>query len=276
MAQKQQRRTMLLVPLDKAKAQISEQIEKGQKLLEQQIRTGAELQQAEDERKKWSDFNAKLLEKIVNTDELVGDYCSSIYIDFVPERRVTLPTQAGRFHTKVKEGVTCLESILNYLPLIPESPELAQPTGELEAAKSAAVPFVSMSFDEADRDINDYVTGILDALQIDFETGERYSKESIPQKVESRIRSSGLFIVIFVRRDKIESGGYTTPAWLLKELGLAQGVQKDVIAWVERSIKDIAGLNYEKEVIYFERDSVKEMKKATIKFLEALKEHNLV
>ena len=56
MAQKQQRRTMLLVPLDKAKAQISEQIEKGQKLLEQQIRTGAELQQAEDERKKWSDF----------------------------------------------------------------------------------------------------------------------------------------------------------------------------------------------------------------------------
>jgi hypothetical protein len=48
------------------------------------------------------------------------------------------------------------------------------------------------------------------------------------------------------------------------------------IAWVEKGIKDIADLNYDKEIIYFERDKVKEMKKATIKFLEALKVHRLV
>lgn len=150
-------------------------------------------------------------------------------------------------------------------------------TDELETAtKSTIVPFVSMSFDETDQDINQHVTGILKALQIDFETGERYSKESIPQKVQSRIRSSDLFIIIFVKRDKIESGGYTTPSWLLKELGIAQGARKDVIAWVEEGIKDIAGLNYEKEVIYFERNNVKKIKKATIKFLEALKEHKLI
>ena len=113
-------------------------------------------------------------------------------------------------------------------------------------------------------------------IQIDFETGERYSKDSIPQKVQSRIRSSGLFIIIFVKRDKIESGGYTTPSWLLKELGIAQGARKDVIPWVEEGIKDIAGLNYEKEVIYFQRNNVTEIKKATIKFLEALKEHKLI
>ena len=151
---------------------------------------------------------------------------------------------------------------------------------ELETAtKSTIVPFVSISFDdETDRDINQYVMGILKALQIDFETGERYSKDSIPQKVQSRIRSSDLLIIIFVKRDKIESGGYTTPSWLLKELGIAQGARKDVIAWVEKGIKDedIAGLNYEKEVIYFERDNVKEIEKATIKFLEALKEHKLI
>jgi hypothetical protein len=117
---------------------------------------------------------------------------------------------------------------------------------ELETTtKSVIVPFVSMSFDEADQDINYYVTGILKALQISFETGERYSKDSIPQKVQGRIRSSDLFIVVFVKRDRIESGGYTTPSWLLKELGIAQGAKKDVIAWVERGIKDIAGLNYE-------------------------------
>ena len=150
-------------------------------------------------------------------------------------------------------------------------------TNELETAtKSTVVLFVSMSFDESDQDINQYVTGLLKALQIDFETGERYSKDSIPQKVQNRIRNSDLFIIIFVKRDKIEGGGYTTPSWLLKELGIAQGAQKDVIAWVESDIKDIAGLNYEKEVIYFERNNAKEIERATIKFLEALKEHKLI
>ena len=148
---------------------------------------------------------------------------------------------------------------------------------ELEPViKSTVVPFVSMSFDESDQEINKYVTDILKALQIEFKTGERYSKDSIPQKVQSRIRSSDLFIIIFVKRDKIKGGGYTTPPWLIKELGIAQGSQKDVIAWVEKGIKDIAGLDYEKEVIYFKRDNVKEIENATIKFLEALKEHKLI
>jgi len=142
--------------------------------------------------------------------------------------------------------------------------------------RTSILPFVSKSFDEQDIEINQYITNILKALKIDFETGERYSKDSIPEKVQSRIRSSDLFIIIFVKRDKIEGGGYTTPSWLLKELGIAQGARKEVIAWVERDIKDIAGLNYEKEVIYFERNNIKEIMKATIKFIEALKEHKLI
>ena len=151
------------------------------------------------------------------------------------------------------------------------------PSDEIETTtKTSVIPFISMSFDDADKDINEYVTGMLKAFQIDFETGERYSKESIPQKVKSRIHSSDLLIIIFVKRDKLEGGGYTTHSWLLTELGIAQGARKDVIAWVERGIKDIAGLDYEKEVIYFVRDDVKEMEKATIKFLEALKEHKLI
>ncbi len=56
-----------------------------------------------------------------------------------------------------------------------------------------------MSFEQADKEINDYVTGILEALKIKFETGDRYSKESIPDKVKNRIATSGLFIVVFVK-----------------------------------------------------------------------------
>ena len=145
-----------------------------------------------------------------------------------------------------------------------------------DQTRKSIIPFISKSFDEVDDEINHYIIGILKALKIDFKTGESYSKDSIPQKVQSRIRNSDLFIIVFVQRDKIESGGYTTPSWLLKELGIAQGSNKEIIAWVEKGIKDIAGLNYEKEVIYFERENLKEMKKATIKFLEALSVHNCV
>jgi hypothetical protein len=163
------------------------------------------------------------------------------------------------------------------LPELPAKKGLDVETHEMRAStKVTIVPFVAMSFDEKDDNLNRYVTNILRALGIDFETGERYSKDSIPEKVRNRIIDAALFIVIFVKRDKIEGGGYTTPSWLLKELGIAQGSQKDVIAWVERGIKDIAGLDYEKEAIYFERDSVEEMGKATMKFLEALKEHKVI
>jgi len=142
--------------------------------------------------------------------------------------------------------------------------------------RTEVVPFVSMSFDPSDESINNYITGILDALQIDYKTGERYSKESIPEKVKTRIKNSNLFIGIFVKRDEITRGGYAAPAWLIKELGIASGAGKEIIAWVEEDINDIAGLNYEKEVIYFEREKLIAMERATIKFLEALREHNLI
>ncbi len=151
------------------------------------------------------------------------------------------------------------------------------PTNEVETmTRTSILPFLSMSFDEQDQEINQYIISILKSLQIDFETGERYSKDSIPEKIQNRIRNSDLFIIIFVKRDRKEGDGYTTPSWLLKELGIAQGARKEIIAFVEHGIKDIAGLNYEKEVIYFDRENVKEIKKATIKFIEALKEHKLI
>ncbi|MDY6796997.1 MAG: hypothetical protein SWK76_17195 [Actinomycetota bacterium] len=140
----------------------------------------------------------------------------------------------------------------------------------------SSIPFISMSFNEKDKETNDYVVSILEALRIEFETGERYSKDSIPQKVKNRLLGSDPVIIIFVRRDKLESGEYTTPSWLLKELGMAQTADKNIIAFVEKGIKDIANLNYEKEVIYFDRDNVQDMMKAAIKFLEALKEHGLI
>ena len=138
------------------------------------------------------------------------------------------------------------------------------------------VPFLSISFSEKDRDINDYFKNILTALNIEFETGERYSKDSISEKIKKRIDNSDIIIVIYVKRDELKDGGHTAPSWLINELAYAQGKGKDVIAVVEEGINDIAGLKTEKEIIYFKRANPARIMKATIKFLEALKEHGLV
>ena len=136
--------------------------------------------------------------------------------------------------------------------------------------RSTILPFLSMSFDETDRQINEYISEILRALKIEFETGEHYSKESIPDKVKNRIANSGLFIVVFVKRNRLEDSSYTTSAWLIKEMGIAQGCKKEIIAWVEQGIneKEIANLNYEKEIIYFDRMNVEQWKKQLLSFLK--------
>jgi len=136
--------------------------------------------------------------------------------------------------------------------------------------------FLSISFDNKDKKLNDYFKKILEALKINYETGERYSKDNIPDKIKKKIENCDLIIVVFVKRDELSKGGHSTPAWLIKELAHAQAKGKEAIALVEEDIKDIAGLKMEKEIISFKRDHHTKMLEASIKFLEALKEHGLV
>lgn len=147
---------------------------------------------------------------------------------------------------------------------------------ERELTGKVKKAFVSMSFHESDEVINNYFIKILESLKISYETGEPYSNENIPTKVRTRILNSGIFILILVKRDEIKGGGYTSPSWLLKELGIAQGAGKETIALVEKNIKEFGGLNQEKELICFTRGDSNDMEKATIKFLEALKYHGLI
>ena len=120
------KRATLQVSRSKAEARIREQIEKGQKLLELRIGNSAELEQARNERRKWSDYNAELLKRIVDTDELVNDYYPSAAWAWVGGR-VSLSEKVKEFYSDVTKYITRLESILGRLELIPESPELVQP-----------------------------------------------------------------------------------------------------------------------------------------------------
>ena len=77
-----------------------------------------------------------------------------------------------------------------------------------------------MSFEDKDQDLNKYFIDMLNALQIKYETGERYSKESISEKVMSKIQNSDILIGIFVKRDETVEGKHKTSEWLVNELGM--------------------------------------------------------
>lgn len=141
---------------------------------------------------------------------------------------------------------------------------------------SLITPFISMSFDKRDYDINNYFMSILKRLRIDFITGEKYCNVSIEEKVRNNIAKSKLFIGFFVARDMLENGKYITPEWLLKELNIALGYGIGIIALVERGVDDIAGLDQKKELIYFERNNANSIQEATLKFLDALGFYGLV
>ncbi|MCL4447862.1 MAG: hypothetical protein M1163_05665 [Candidatus Thermoplasmatota archaeon] len=121
--------------------------------------------------------------------------------------------------------------------------------------------FIAKSFHKEDESVNRYFEGILRALNVKFETGERYSKEC------------DVIIVVFVKRYQIIDGKFLPPSWLVREG--EQKEKKDLIALVEKGIEDLAGLETEKELIRFDRKDIDSMEESTIKFLEALKEHGL-
>ena len=149
MARKRQptepKRATLQMSRSEAEARIREQIEKGQKLPELRIGNSAELEQARNEKRKWSDFNAELLRRIVDTDELVNDYYPPAYASvswgeptpfaakgdrataWLGGEPAPFAAKVEEFYSDVNGYITRLESILGRLELIPESPALARP-----------------------------------------------------------------------------------------------------------------------------------------------------
>ena len=177
-----------------------------------------------------------------------------------------------------KDDVRHMRGCIDEIDIAIETIENIWPDEEEDKTKKGHIPlpFVSISFTDKDKEINDYFTGLLKALSIEYLTGEPYSKKSVPEKVKSRIDKSDIVISILTRRHQIQGDKYTTSAWCIKEISYAQGKGKDAIIITEKNINEIAGLDYEKDIIYLDRKDIKSIQKATIKFIEALNEHGFI
>jgi hypothetical protein len=137
--------------------------------------------------------------------------------------------------------------------------------------------FVSKSFDLADREVNSYFERLMRAAGVDIATAEEYTDEPIPVRVERVLSECDFLIGIYViRYEDTERRTVVTSQWLMRETFTAHGQGKKFIALVEEGVTDTAGLNIDKELIYFRRDDRVSMQEATIKFIQALHWHALV
>jgi len=119
------RRPVLQMARGDAESRIRAQIDKGKALLGLQIGTEEDLRAAQAQKRKWSDYNAELLRRVVDTDDLVNDYYPRVSlggwgID-------SFPGQVKAFYQEVERYIRRLESIVERLELIPESPGLVSP-----------------------------------------------------------------------------------------------------------------------------------------------------
>lgn len=146
-----------------------------------------------------------------------------------------------------------------------------------ETERELPVAFISKSFDKQDEQINIYFESILSALNVRFITAKKYAGIPIEEKVRSCISNSDVLIGIYVVRyqDSKTQTKHTTE-WLIREVGIAQGEGKGVIALVEKGISDVGGLKSTMELISFEQGNLQAMQVATIGFLQALKWHHLI
>ena len=124
------KRSTLQMPRKDVENRIQGQIEEGKRFLQLQIDNRFELDKAEKDRRKWSDYNEYLLKSIVGTEDLVRDYRNipprGWGLSGVGPLGPSFSEKVNNFFSDVNEQVNQLESILGFLELIPESTDLIQ------------------------------------------------------------------------------------------------------------------------------------------------------
>jgi len=118
-----------------------------------------------------------------------------------------------------------------------------------------ATAFVGHSFADDDQHIVQQLIKFLTKLGIKCETGLRPEPRGVSDKVNERIRAAELFVGIFTRRDKHESGSYSTSAWTIEEKATALAAGKKLLLFVEDGVNEFGGLQGDYEYVRFNRDS---------------------
>lgn len=122
----------LVVSRIEAAQEIQEQIDKGQQLVNRQIRSETELAKADAEYENWSKYNEVLLSRLFDNSAVVDEYIEFYGGSY--SMMTTLEEQIGYHERDVTARIDRLKGILERLELIPEQPTNSIYSSSVESA----------------------------------------------------------------------------------------------------------------------------------------------
>jgi predicted nucleotide-binding protein len=190
----------LLILREAATAQINEQVQRGQALLQQPVNSHEELGRRKNEYYSWIEYNTEMLRRMFTTEEYSEQYSASfgIYV----ARETTLREDIQEFRSDVNDRCRRLESIRDRLQLIDEP----APDGAATLKNTPAVPrstrkvFIVHGHDEA---LKQEVARFLDKLKLEaIILAEQVSQgRTIIEKFEAHAEEVAFALVLLTPDD---------------------------------------------------------------------------
>jgi hypothetical protein len=113
--------------------------------------------------------------------------------------------------------------------------------------------FLAYSFQDADKELVNYVEQILASHGLERPRNDRLGGEAITRAVQKLIDDSDALIALLTRRDKKANGSWTTHDWVKDELTYARSSRnKKAIALIENGV-EVGGMNFDHEHVELDR-----------------------
>lgn len=201
----------LVYPRDKAETAIRTQIEKGQQLLDQDVRTAAELDSLRSRYWGWGDYNETLLESLFDTDTISKEYKQAFA--GIVTNHLSVDKETALFKGYLKNDINQLESILNRLELFIERPQ--QPMIPTETVGPKRDVFICHAGEDKGEVVRP-IAAAFDSSGISYwlDEAEILWADSILEKINEGLRASRYVLVVL-------SSSFLQKPWPQKEFNAA-------------------------------------------------------
>lgn len=194
----------LVIPRDEAEAKLEDRIEKGKEILSWSITSETELHQGQHEFNTWSEYNARLLERIFSDDSEANNYRGSVS----PAVGLPLDEQIALFQRRVSGRIQKLEAYLEQLEIIPVADNVHTLVGPAVggAATSSKRVFIVHGHDEA---VKQAVARFLTRLDLDPIVLEEQTSAGMTLAEKFEHHSDVRYAVILLSPDDLGATEYS-------------------------------------------------------------------
>jgi len=134
--------------------------------------------------------------------------------------------------------------------------------------------FISKSFDPNDVEVNACFESMVTAVGLEVRTGEEYTDEAVPEKVQRIIRECDAVVGLFVGEYNTGKWQPVPPPWIVKEVEYARGIGRQTILVCEEGVN--IPWKHDRDLILFSRNNLHSISAPAKRFLQALVVHRLL